>query len=130
MKKHPLSRKRWNHFNSIVDRLYLLVVTELQATDGLELDYFEYKLNEILDTQATYIESKLLLTAPANITTNSEEKLYLDEKDGFLGQQLKADFKEMSAQILKYCSYCLEQPKLLYSIVYKVNRLSTRSSIF
>jgi hypothetical protein len=114
----------------IVDFFYLSVVTELPETDGLELDYFEYKLNEILDTQTTYIESTLLPPLATNTTTNGEEKLYLEEKENFFGQQLKSDFKVMSGQILKYCSYCLEQPKLLYSIVYKVLSSSYRFFFF
>lgn len=106
------------------------MIIELPESDGLELDYHEYKLNEILDTQNTYIESTLLPPSTSTSSSPEGEKLYIDEKDNFIGQQLKSDFKGLSAQILKYCSYCLEQPKLFYTIVLKVKSAQSRSLLF
>lgn len=91
-------------------------------TDGLEMNYDEYKLNEILHTQNTVIESMLQTQSTNQSNTPAEEHCSAEEQCKSKDQIHCQDFKTLSVHVFKFCSYYLEQPKLFYSILIMVNK--------
>lgn len=101
-------------------------MTELDVTDGFEMEYDEYKLNEILYTQNTVIESILQTQSTNQSCTPVEDHFSGADQSKIKGQNCFQDFKALSVHIFKFCSYYLEQPKLFYSILIMVKVNSNR----
>jgi hypothetical protein len=91
------------------------------VTEGFEMEYDEYKLNEILYTQNTVIESILQTQSTNQSNTPAEDHCSGADLSRIKRHTRFQDFKALSVQIFKYCSYYLEQPKLFYSILILVN---------
>jgi hypothetical protein len=96
------------------------VISELESTDVFEMNYDEYKLNEVLGTGQTVIESYIIdntCTSSANLAKSN-----IEHPTSTTASKLKSgeDFLSLSLQIFKYSTRCLEQPKLHYSILVKV----------
>lgn len=96
------------------------------------MNYEEYKLNEILGTGHTVIETTLLKDSlPGGVNSGNKQGKSLNMSDqGSLQKSSintsgtpsweEDEFKNLSVHIFKFSSTYLEQPKLFYSILLTV----------
>lgn len=97
-----------------------IAIIELPCSDGLEMTYDEYRLNELLSSNETVVQS-----ATQDDIDELRESI-LSEKKATLGDSKEAgniqakDFKSLGMHIFKYSSSSLEQPKLYYSVMVTV----------
>lgn len=107
-------------------------VHELESTDGFEMNYEEYKLNEILGTGHTVIETVLLKDSASGGSSSGNKNpksLNISEMASFHKSSNNTsgtpsweedEFKNLSVHIFKFSSTYLEQPRLFYSILLTV----------
>ena len=98
------------------------MINELDCTDAFEMNYDEYKLNEILGTRQTVIETFLCeknAGGGSDVQMETNGKVHQPAKEMVEKSALLAgsDFRSLSIQIFKYSSHYLEQPKLFYSVL-------------
>lgn len=78
------------------------------------MTYEEYKLNEILKTGQTVIETYLAKDEPTDTFSYSETSMYNELEGGDA-------FVSLGTQMFKYTNRNVEHPKLLYSILVQVH---------
>ena len=100
------------------------MISEVELTDDFEFNYEEYKLNEILSSQHTFIESYLPGDcASLGSSSASKSGAKYDSTSTDFSQFVKVtdDFRIIGIQIFKYSAQCIEEPKLFYTIFIKVS---------